>query len=426
MAGPGGWVPAANREAFWRSIREAVGSATLRVERSGLVLEERVPISEPSQGDRSKSLWAAFAAAAATLGFALRVYWKSSAPAAPAVLLLLSLVGADLVSILCWPYAESVRWAGGALDPLVCAALAHLALTYPRSVPLLGQAPRLAAIPYFLAASLAAVALRGLRGEATLWLLGERFVLALGVAATVLLIVTALRAAAARGAPLERARGRLLLAGTGGIALALAAIHLGWGAEIPGGHATPVAAGMVIFATPLGFSITRYDLFDLPLRARRALDLVLRIGGLGALTAGAISALQALTGLSGPGIWMGGAITAYAVGHLFHHQIHGLVEHVLAPEVERRRQLLLDHERRVARLVTDDMAARLVGRTLEAGLAGSGVAVFFKDGDRWRLVHCGRGAPISRRSLASAGAALLGERTSLHLARGDIPQGPDA
>jgi signal transduction histidine kinase len=203
-------------------------------------------------------------------------------------------------------------------------------------------------------------------------------------------------------------------------------MYFGWGEGIPGGHLAPLLAGVALFVVPLGFAVTRYDLFDLTARARRWLDRALRIGSVGLLGAVAVFAVQRLTGVTGPLLWGGGAMFAYAAGSVFHVRLGGFVEHRLAPAVDMRRQLLVDHEQRAAGLASEDMSARLVGRTLEAGIDTSGVAAFIRDGEGWRPGYVGRENPAFRVQFAQAAARALGRQTVLHLARGDVPDCTDA
>ena len=177
---------------------------------------------------------------------------------------------------------------------------------------------------------------------------------------------------------------------------------------------------------PLGFAVTRYDLFDLTARARRWLDRALRIGSVGLLGAVAVFAVQRLTGVTGPLLWGSGAMIAYAAGSVLHARLGGFVEHRLAPAVNRRRQLLVDHEQRAVGLANEDMSARLVGRTLEAGIDTSGVAAFIRGGEGWRPGYAGRENPAFRVQFAQAAARALGRQTVLHLARGDVPDCADA
>ena len=122
-----------------------------------------------------------------------------------------------------------------------------------------------------------------------------------------------------------------------------------------------------------------------------------RIGG--SLGAVVVFAVQRLTGLTGPLLWGSGAMLAYVAGSVFHARLGGFVEHRLAPAVNRRRQLLVNHEQRAAGLANEDMSARLVGRTLEAGIDTSGVAAFIRGGKGWRPGYAGRENPAFRCNL---------------------------
>jgi predicted RND superfamily exporter protein/signal transduction histidine kinase len=422
----GGPIYASQREAFARAIEHAEEAVDLLVERGASSLRVRLPVTRIVARDRATHFLAALGITTILLTFALRAYWRSNAAAASALLLLFAAVSAEIISIVCLPQSDALAWVSAPVAPLIAATLTHLALTYPRERLIVRLAPRVVALPYAIAFVLAAVELRGLEREPSFWVLNVRFEMFLIAGAGLVLWLGALRAARGSRSPLERGRARLLLVGSGGIGVALAGMFFGWGEGIPGGHLAPLLAGVALFVVPLGFAVTRYDLFDLTARARRWLDRALRIGSVGLLGVVAVFGVQGVTGVSGPLLWGSGAMIAYAAGSVLHARLGGLVEHRLAPAVNRRRQLLVDHEQRAARLASQDMSARLVGRTLEAGIDTSGVAAFIREGEGWRPGYAGRENPAFRLQFAQAAARALGRQTVLHLARGDVPDCADA
>ena len=410
-----GLVYRTDREAFSSAVLAAQESVTLVVERGGERLRQTVAVVDVEAGDRLARFGVAVALAGGLILFGLRVYWQSNAAAAGALLLLFSAASSEILSIAAMPRSAGLDWMSAPVAPMIAAALTHLALTYPRERAIVRLAPGIVWLPYVIAAVLAAIELRGLGQEPTFWALAVRFELLLIAGATVLLFLGALRSAREADTPLERVRGRLLLAGIAGVVLGLAGTYFGWGEGMPGGHLTPFVAGVALFVIPTGFAVTRYDLFDLGIRARRIMDAGLRLGAVGGLTALAGYALHRL-GVSGPALWGGAGALGYAAAGLLHSQLHDLMDHGLG----RRRRLLLDQERRAAELASEDGSARLVGRTLEAGLDTSGVAVFVADGETWRPGYVGRENPAFRAEFATAAARLIGGTEPVHLARGDI------
>lgn len=403
------------RAAFASAVATAPKSVTLLVERGEQRLHESVAVLDVTAADRTARFAVAVALAGGLVLFGLRVYWQSNAAAAGALLLLFSAVGSEILSIAAMSRSLLLDWVSAAIAPMIAAALAHLALTYPRELAIVRLAPPLVWLPYLIAAVLAAIDLRGLGQEPTFWALAVRFELLLIAGATVLLFLGALRSAREADTPLERARGRLLLVGIAGVGFGLAGTYLGWGEGMPGGHLTPFVAGVALFVIPTGFAVTRYDLFDLGLHARRSMDTGLRLAAVGGLTGLSGYGLHRL-GLSGAILWSGAGVLGHAAVAVLHGQLDDLMDHGLG----RRRRLLLDQERRATELASEDGSARLAGRTLEAGLRTSGVAVFVADGESWRPGYVGRENPAFRADFARAAARLIKGADPVHLARGDV------
>jgi len=400
---------------FSSAVRAAEESVTLVVERGGTRLRETVAVLDVTANDRLARFGVAVALAGGLVLFGLRVYWQSNAASASALLLLFSAASAEILWIAAMPRSADLDWVSTPVAPMIAAALTHLALTYPRERVIVRLAPGILWLPYSIAAVLAAIELRGLGREPTFWTLAVRFELLLIAGAAALLFLGALRSAREADTPLERVRGRLLLVGITGVVLGLAGTYLGWGGGMPGGQLTPLVAGVTLFVLPTGFAVTRYDLFDLGLRARRILDAGLQLSAIGGLAALAGYALCRL-GASGPLLWGGAGSLGYSTAALLYGQLHDLMDHRFG----RRRQILLDQERRAAELASEDASAQLVGRTLEAGVDTSGVAVFVADGGGWRPAYVGRANPAFRAEFARAASRLIEGAEAVHLARGDV------
>ena len=426
VVGAEGVTYRSDRTDFEAALEKAGPVVTLQIERGRQTIREPVAMVASTHRERTVRFLLAMGLAGLLVGFALRVYWRSNAAAASALLFLFSAVSAELISILALP--ENPTWAavGTPVTPLIAAALTHLALTYPRERSIVRVAPKLVALPYGLAAILAAVELRGLLQEPSFWALTVRFELFFVLGAATLLLLGAVSSARTAQTALDRARARLLLLASSGIGIALAGARLGGGEETPGGPIASLVVGVVLFVVPLGFALTRYDLFDWTMRARVAVDRTFRVATVAALAALSTYGLGRGTGLQGVFLWGLGAATGYMVASFLHRQLGGLVSRWLGLSVGRRRDLLLQQERRAAELATEEASARILGRTLEAGLDPTGVAIFLSDTTGWRPVYVGRENPALRLPFAAAAEGALGGSAFLHLARGDVPDSPEA
>jgi hypothetical protein len=423
----GAIVFAVDRSAFLGAIESAEGPVRLDVERDGERLDVDVPVATEALPQRLERLAAAIACAALVLGFALRVFWTSSAAAAPALLFLAAAVASEIIADVCAAESDVLYWASIPSGPLIGAALGHLALTFPREVEVARATRSVLWIPYVIAAVLVAVEIRALYLDPTFWLVGQRFVLVLVSTAAILLWWRCFFAYRAHDGALARARAGLLLGGSVGIAVAVAAIWSGWAAGAPTGHMLPLFVGVVAFILPLGLAIVRYDLFDFPQKARLGLERIVGVACVGGVGALAIWAVGELLGLQGPVVWAAGAIIGSGVWGAIRARILPRVAALLfgapggaARFIEAQSQLL-------SRAPSEDTAARLAGRMLEAGIDTTGVALFLQDETGgWRPAYAGRESPAFRVAFARSAQYALEGAGELHLARGDAPTTGDA
>jgi signal transduction histidine kinase len=421
LEGPGGQVPAMDRQAFLEAVRDHPGPVRLEIERRNRTLEVQVPVVVQTERDRLQNFLGALVLTLLLMGLVLSVYRSSKARAAPALVILFAAMCGEVISVICASHGEALEWVSTPIAPFLAAALMHVALTFPRERALVLAAPRVIYLPYLLGALLAAIELRALGFDPSFWALAERVMLLFAVTGAVLLGVNAVRAVQASSSPLERARARLSLSSFLGVPIILAPIAWAWGSGIPGGQLSFVLVGMGIFAVPLAYSITRYDLFDLPLQGRRVLEAVLHVALVGCVTAAAVAALAEAFPSHGPFVWaLGGVAGALVAGAVRSHWLARI-----GSASSRMRAGLVEAYQQDAPLeITEDASARLVGRTLQTGLRGSGVAVFCACESGWRLSYAGRECPSLGGELARAAQEVLGQDTCIDLARGDVPASP--
>ncbi len=412
--------------AFTRAVQERPGPARLWVVRGAERVAVEVLRSLETRADRVGLAAMVLAVVAGTMGFAVRVFWLSRARAAAALLGLYAV----LVSLILSQFADlpgpRLTAFAGLLWFFIPATLAHLALTFPQEGRWVGRWPWLAALPYALAAGADGVAWAagvihdpGGRGRMTLVALLVTWV-----------VVAVLCGDAARRAwrpysPLERIRARLLLVGASGLPLTIGAVHFGWGASGPGATLTAVIAGILVVTLPIGFAITRYDLFDLGVSARRGLDTALRLATVGALTTVGGLALHRLLATDGPALWFAAGVVGCAVTELLHKRLGGQFGLWMSRGAARRRAIVAHNWRRAVELAPEDANARLLAESLVSGLGPVPIAIFLRDDGNWRPSYAEPANAAFRIVNAKAAERALGSAPRLHLARGDVPPTPD-
>ncbi len=415
-----------DRAAFVRAVQAHSGPARLGVVRDGEGITVEVPRTFETRAERVRLAATVFVAAATVMGFALRVFWLSRARAAGALLGLYAVLVALLLSQFAQLPGPRLTVFAGLLWFFIPATLAHLALTFPQETRWVRERRWTVALPYTLAAGadLAAWAAGVIQDPAGR---GRLTIVALLVtwAVVSVLCAEAARRAWRAGSPLERVRARLLLVGASGLPLTVGAVHLGWGASGPGATLTPLIAGILMVTLPIGFAITRYDLFDLGVSARRGLDTALRLATVGALTTLAGLALHFLLEAEGPALWFGAGVIGCAATEMLHKRLGGQVGHWLSRGAARRRAIVAHNWRRAAELAPEDANARLVGESLVSGLEPVPIAIFLRDADGWRPSYVEPARAPFRIVNAKAAERALGSAPRLHLVRGDVPPTAD-
>jgi predicted RND superfamily exporter protein/signal transduction histidine kinase len=426
IEGGGNHAPGADRDAFAQVVGSATGSVVAEIERSGETVRAVVPVAQQSREDRVHHLMWALAIVGLVIFFALRIYWQSQAGAATALLVLASAVSAEIISVLCASYADSIYWASVPAGPLIGASLAHLALTFPRESQAIRRAPGVLFAPYAFAALLTAAELRALGLAPTLWLLSQRFVLVLAGAASLALLWRSGAALRRERTPLERVRSRALLVGCIGVLVAAVGTIAGFGEGMPTGHLLPLIGGVIAFVVPLGLAIHRYDLFDFSSRALVSLERGAQVALLGLSGAGTIWVLQRHLGLTGPLAWAIGAVVASLSVSVGRRYLVPWIDGTFQPLAAARKRFLETQHETALSASTEDMSARLAGQAIETGLDAAGVALFLRDVEGgWRPAYAGQSTTAFRVVFARAAEEALEGRESLHLVRGDTAQTPN-
>ena len=219
---------------------------------------------------------------------------------------------------------------------------------------------------------------------------------------------------------METARGRMLFAAILGVPLILFPALFGAGRSLPGGQLTLMLIGCGLFVLPLGYSITRYDLFDFPTHVRSSIDLGLEFIAVGIFSAAAIVFLQQLLGATGPVAFAGGAMIGSLTARWFRKRLVAFVEHHLPSSATSRTHLIQEYEQSSSEFIPEDANANLLGRTLESGLKATGVAVYLETRSGWRPAYASREAVSFLPNLAVSAAKALSGSPYLNLAHGDV------
>lgn len=429
VLGSQGAVPFSSNGDFRRALAGSGDTALVEVIRGGERRTVELPVVRKTAREHGNRMAGAAVLVVGLMGFALWVYWQSHAAASPALLVLAAALSVEMVSIICASHASSIFWIGLPAGPLAVAGLGHLVLTFPRERPIVRQAPILLAAPYLIAGLLVVTEIRSLQLDPTFWELSQRLLLLLAAGSVALLGIVCFRALHCSRTPLEVARARTVLVGSLTLPVVIAALWLDWGRGLPGGHLGPLLLGSSTFLLAIGHAIVRYDLFDVSERARTGLAQSIHYSFVALLGAGAGWLARLTMGEGDPLLWAVVAVFAGLSAQGLRRQLLPALESALAPSIRVRRRLLRDQQIHASHLLSEDLAARLVGRTLEAGLDATGVAIFLVDGAQpqsWRPAYVGGEAPAFRMRYARLAAALLRDVPAVHFARGDVPIGPDA
>jgi signal transduction histidine kinase len=363
-----------------------------------------------------------FAAAAvlagALLGTGLAIRWGSAAPAATPFLLLCAGVSLAGVSVLCGADRGALQIPGAIGSAAIPAALAHLALTFPREREIVRRHPALVRAVYAQAALLCSIAAWNLERSAAVWILADRALAVLAIFAWALLVVVCAVAVRESASALERARAKVLLWGT------LAVIAIPLAAAARGG---PVDGSLGLFSVaagslplPVGYAIARYRLFDLGLAVRRGIAYLLyAVASCACAVAGLMIGARLIDApppLGDPALLFALAFVSFLIGEPLRARLRRAIDGWLSPGAARLRAGLGDHARQMAALLDPDECVRRLGRTLRDGLDAESACIFLAAGRSWRLVDAHGSSAALATATAAAAARLLGDTDVLHLA----------
>ncbi len=410
---------------------ERAGSA-LRVAIAGDPSEVwvEIPVTLTSRGERLAQLASAAVVAVAMMVIPCLLLRRTAVSAAEPFVLFYSAVAGIVFCANCGmhsPWLDRSQLLASIVAP---AALAHLILVFRSERGVLRQAPGLSCVPYLGAGLLLPVAWISMEKDAILWPPVSGLLLALTVGLWIVLLTSCAFSLRESDVPIERARARLVLYGT--LLLPIGpALVIG----DPWSGPSQIAARYLLVSAafvplPIGLAVSRYDLFNLGLDARRWAARFLFYSF--AALAG-ILALNVATLWTGQPRWVPGPVRLFAIcfaaAALFdgvRWAVLGRLEAVLSPGEERIRSAREEFARRIAELHGEEEVAGLLGDALVRALAPRSACVFLRSESRWRPVYAfGSEAPLDR-AVAEGAAALASAGRTLCLASLPRPEGGPA
>jgi signal transduction histidine kinase len=309
------------------------------------------------------------------------------------------------------------------------AILFHFSLTFPRKRRIVEESPRVLVLPYAVCALFFPVAWLAMERRPLLWPAVVYLLIATALAGWLLLVLSCAFSVKESDSPVERTRARMLLWG----AVLPALVGLVLAARVVDGAIATLAIflalsiGMV--PLPIGFAVSRYNLFDL------GNDVRFWVGRAVFYLTGGLFLTAVFVGV----VWLPGSarivddlpivlmlsVAAVVALEPIRGRLLGWMEGLLVPQVERLRKWQGAYVREMAELREEHEVLRLLGETVEKALQPRGGCVFLASGDGWEPACPFGGEPPARLSLLKEALAALGDRNLVRVANSaDGPIGP--
>jgi signal transduction histidine kinase len=379
-----------------------------------------VPLVRDTRGQIIGRFAAALLVSAVVMAVSLIILWGSAQPSATPFAYFYACASVVLFSVLCGRYSEALVVPGVVAAGLIPATLAHVALTFPTEREIVRSTPQIVWAAYAFSGLITLIAVLNLERSPVVWVLADRMILVLSLVTWSLLVVACVLAVRESTSVLERARAKVVLAGTAVVpALALAA-GVSFGSDMPGGSLALTTLTLAVLPLPIGYAISHYRLFDLELQLRRVIAYLLYVAVSAAVISGLAVGLAALLEMplpfGDPAVLFAVAFAAFLVGDPLRARLRGAIDSWMAPALVRMRAAAEEHGRRVAELLAPEDCARLLCRTAREGAEAEGASVFLAEDGDWRLAHAsGPGAPLEA-SLAARAAGAVADDELLYLA----------
>lgn len=419
-----GWAYVESHEGLRRAAAASGATAIVEVVRDGEPRQVEIPVLADARAGSVGDLLAAAALALVMLAVALVVLWSSSAAAVLPFVVLYSSASVLLTVSLCGVsgrlgLAAACAWAATA------ASLAHLAMAFPRPRKLLQVAPKAALLPYVVAALLGGSAAISLVRFPGLWILTDRMLVAASALAWGLVALGCGGAIRESSSTLARARARVMLLGT--LLVPLVPV-LGTALLGAGGHHEAVSLSILaasLSLLPIGYSILRYDLFDVAQHVRNGIAAL--------LLAAAVAAMVTVTGLllteglgfdapiGEPGLLFTLIFASVLVAEILRVRLRAVVQRWTRPGSRRLALLAQEHAQQAGAALDAHCCLQETLVVLRQGLDCEGLAAFLPGLEGWYLAAGSSPAAPVDPMLASEAARIVDTGGLVHLAREERP-----
>lgn len=407
-------------------LPDSVPSVTLRIRRRGSEQSVAVPVDTQTRGEQLARVVAGILIAAVLLAIALLILWTARTVAGLPLLLLLGCLSVILVDSLAGRDSRWLEVSESIAVGFLPATLTHLALTFPRERPILALVPPIVRVPYGLAALLVAVSLGTQMRSPITWATADRLMILLACLGATCLILGAWLAARQAGSALERMRARIFLAGMLGVVGVPGLVGAGLGGQTPGGSATLVGLAAILFPLPIGYAISRFQLFDVGLDVQRALARLLAPTVLALLLAGITLGLDAMNVLRlptrEPVAWFGILYALLLACEALRAPLWTAADGWASRRLEILRRLRDRHARAMGELRSVEDVGRILGGTIREALGARWVCIVGGAPESWRSIFMD--GTLQDDSLPSASTlerSLADAPDLVHLAREDPP-----
>jgi signal transduction histidine kinase len=378
------------------------------------------PVVSESRNRVYGRLGVAFLLSALLVWTSLVVLWGSASPAATPYLLFNACVSVFLISQLCGRHSGLLEALGLIAGGLIPATIVHLATTFPRERGIVQRVPQMIGMVYGANAVLVLVSAANFHRSPAVWVLADRVLNALAVAAWGALVIQCILAVRESDSILERMRARVLLWGTVLVPALPLLLGLLYGTALPGGALTSMTLGVALLPLPVGYAIAHYRLFDLGLTVRRWIAHVLYVAAASAFVCaaglGLSLAMDTPPPFGDPALLVTIVFVGFLIGDSLRSKLWGVIDGWTSPWIPQLQQTADWHAHRMAELLDPDQCVRLLCATVRKGLDPVSVAGFLAADRGWRLSHAlGPRAPIHP-STAEAAAAVVASEDLVYLA----------
>ncbi|MCG8589402.1 MAG: HAMP domain-containing histidine kinase [Proteobacteria bacterium] len=392
------------------AVQEASGSIAIAVARAEGQEWIEVPVLRDSPLQAAGRLLSAVLVTGILLGLSVLIFANSSSAASLPLLYvfsIMSVIAIDLLTGEASPLGFQFTITAAGFLP---AALAHLALTYPKERKIVRRAPEVIWLFYGVSAWLVIVALFNTGRAPELTTLISKLIITLCFAAWLMLVIECIMAVRDSNSALERARARVLVYGSLAIPAVPIGLVIGFEDGIPGGARPFAAACVALVPLPTAYAIARYQLFDVGLHVRRAVAYLVYVVVSAAILTGLGLSAQAVAGDTlglplAPQLFAI-AFVCFVVTDQLRAPLRFLSRIWIAPLASRLSRVSEEHLHQIAAVGEADECARILCGSVREGLEAYGASVFLPGEFGWRLAYAeGQDVPVQ------AIAATLAERT---------------